>query len=47
MYEDLKDVLNEKIEFWESDIRDEDVFDFTSYNLRPAIQESVEFSLYR
>lgn len=47
MYEDLKDVLNEKIEFWESDIRDEDVFDFTSYNLRPAIQESVEFPLYR
>lgn len=47
MYEDLKESLKEKIEFWESDIRDEDVLDFTSYNLRPAIQESVEFPLYR
>lgn len=47
MYEDLKEVLREKFIYWESDINDRDVLDFTEYNLRGIIQESKEFLLYR
>ena len=47
MYEDLKEVLREKFIYWESDINDRDVLDFTEYNLRGIIQDSKEFLLYR
>lgn len=47
MYEDLKNSLKEKFEYWESEIEDGDVLDFIGYNLRGAIQDGTGFSLYR
>lgn len=47
MYEDLKKRLKEKFEYWEGDIRDDDVEDFTKYDLHSFIQNNTDFSLYR
>lgn len=47
MYEGLKESLREKFIYWGSDINDEDVLDFTEYNLKSIIHDSSKFLLYR
>lgn len=46
-YADLRAKLKEVLEYWNSDIRDEDVSDFPQYYLSYAISKSNSFKLYR
>ena len=43
----LKDRLKERIDFWGEEICDEDVMDFSAYDLADAIQGQESFKLYR
>ena len=43
----IKDKLKERFSYWEQEIRDEDVLDFTEYDLDEYISKSSEFKLYR
>ena len=45
--ERLKEALKEKLEYWESDIRDDDVCDSSKYDLPMAISDADSFKLYR
>lgn len=47
MFNRLRDILKEKIDFWGGDIRDEDVMDFGKYDLYDAIQRCDHFRLCR
>ena len=46
MYDDLKCKLEERFEYWGTDIRDEDVLDFSN-DLRNTLDRSSSFKLYR
>lgn len=46
-YQFLRKLLKEKFEYWEDDIKDEDVIDLSQYDLKREISENKEFKLYR
>lgn len=43
----LREQLKDRFDYWESDIRDEDVMDFSTYDLADTIQGQQSFKLYR
>lgn len=43
----LKERLKERFDFWGIEIRDEDVMDFSTYDLADSIQAQESFKLYR
>lgn len=47
MYENLRENLEEIIEYWEDDVRDEDVSELPKDGLKVAIKENDSFKLYR
>jgi|GEM_PF-2473825 len=47
MFNELRNRLKEKFEYWEQDIKDEDVMDFSEYDLYEAIQNCQSFKLFR
>ena len=47
MYDTLRAIIMEKYKFWEQDIEDGDLLDFTQYDLNHAISNNSEFKLYR
>lgn len=46
MYENLKEHLNEILQYWGQDIVDDDVLDFSKFKLADYIDESESFKLY-
>lgn len=46
VYKNLREAMEEKLEYWENDVTDEDVMDF-KHDLKLAIDESDSFKLYR
>lgn len=47
IYIKLRNILKEKMDFWNQDIRDDDVTDFSAYDLAETIENLSEFKLYR
>ncbi len=47
LYDSLRDELSEIIEYWESDVCDDDVMDFPEHHLIPQIKKAESFKLYR
>ena len=47
MFNELRDQLKEKFEYWGQGIRDEDVMDFSEYDLHKVIQSCQSFKLFR
>lgn len=47
MFDELRERLKERFEYWEQNIKDEDVMDFSTYDLHDAIQNSKSFKLFR
>ncbi len=47
MFNELRDSLKEKFEYWGQGIRDEDVMDFSEYDLHEVIQNCQSFKLFR
>lgn len=47
MWDELKENLKEKFEYWGQDIRDDDLLDWPKHDLAKAIAESDCFKLYR
>ena len=47
MFEKLRERLKDRFEYWEQEIKDDDVMDFSGYDLREAINNETEFKLYR
>ena len=45
--DDFREKLREKILYWNQEVRDEDVFDFTEYDLAEYIEKNDSFKLYR
>lgn len=43
----LKDKLEERMNYWDQDIRDADVMDFSTYDLTEIIEKMPAFKLYR
>ena len=46
-YDSLREQLKERFEYWQSDIEDDDVLDFSAYDLKEAIEKSEHFYLYQ
>ena len=44
---DIRGMLQERIEYWQDEIKDEDVFDFSKYDLRELLTKEDSFSLFR
>lgn len=44
---ELIDELKEKFDFWEDEIEDSDIMDFSEYNLKDFLENEESFSLYR
>ena len=47
MFEMEKDKLMDRFEHWGDDIRDEDVMDFSQFDLRESLEKMDSFNLYR
>lgn len=47
MFDELRERLKERFEYWGQDIKDEDVIDFSTYDLYDAIQSTKSFKLFR
>lgn len=47
MFNELRERLKERFEYWEQDIRDEDVMDFSTYDLHDTVQNCKSFKLFR
>ena len=46
-YEQLREQLQERFEYWQYDITDDDVLDFSTYDLAEFIEKSEHFYLYQ
>lgn len=45
-YDKFRDIMREKLEYWQNDVTDADIMDI-SYNLKEFIAEETSFKLYR